>query len=74
MISTGISSVIRSCQPSLLSPAAARTIASYWPSSSFLNRVSTLPRRCLDLQAASKRVQLSGPAQGTSADASARSS
>ena len=40
-----ISSRMRSAQPRRRSPAAARTIASYWPSSSLRRRVSTLPRR-----------------------------
>ena len=38
------SSVIRFSQPNLRSPADARMIASYCPSSSLRNRVSTFPR------------------------------
>ena len=41
----GIISLIRSVYPRRVSPAAARIIASIWPSSSFRRRVSTLPRK-----------------------------
>ena len=44
---TGILNEIRSCKPSRTKPADARINASYWPSSSFRIRVSTLPRRSL---------------------------
>ena len=35
---------MRSANPRRISPAAAKMIAAYWPSSSLRNRVSTLPR------------------------------
>ena len=41
----GIISLIRSVYPRRVNPAAARIIASIWPSSSFRRRVSTLPRK-----------------------------
>src|SRR5579872_2585039 len=44
MTSGSSNSVIRSCQPRRRRPAEARRMASYWPSSSFRRRVSTLPR------------------------------
>ena len=44
-LSSGLNTVvIRSARPSRFSPAAARIIAAYCPSSNLRNRVCTLPR------------------------------
>ena len=50
MVVTGRSWQMRSARPRRCRPASARMMASYWPSSSFFRRVSTLPRRSLTIR------------------------
>ena len=58
-------------QPSRFSPAAASTIASYSPSRSLRNRVSTLPRISSIGEVGAQRAQLRAPARARRADARA---
>ena len=55
-------------RPSRLRPAAASTMASYWPSSSLRRRVSRLPRSGFDLQVGPQRAQQHHAAQAGGAD------
>ena len=58
MTSRGRNSAMRSAQPSRLSPAAASTMASNWPSSSLRSRVSTLPANGFDDEIRPQRTDL----------------
>ena len=60
---------MRSARPSRISPAAASTMASYWPSSSLRSRVSRLPRSGSMCRSGRCGQQLHHAAQARRADA-----
>ena len=71
-ISGGRISAMRSSHPSRFNPAAASTMASYWPSSSLRRRVSRLPRTDSISQIRPQLAQLRGAPQRTGAQLGAR--